>query len=116
MVAALVVLMIAVVLGWRLAGKGSQARGARKVGGPVAVVTAVAEKRDVPVRLTANGTVTALQSVDVRSQITSTVKRVHIREGEAVRAGELLFTLDPAGLDKIKDVRFTVIGKVVVTM
>ncbi len=89
-----VVVVIAAVLGWRIAGRDSQARGARKNGGPVAVVTAVAETRDVPVRLTANGTVTAIQSVDLRSQITSTVKQVHIREGEAVRAGELLFTLD----------------------
>lgn len=89
-----VFLIIAVVLGWRLADKKSGARGARKAGGPISVVTAVAQSRDVPVRLSANGTVTALQSVDLRSQITSTVKQVHIREGQAVRAGELLFTLD----------------------
>jgi RND family efflux transporter MFP subunit len=89
-----IVVIIAVVLGWRLAGQGSGARGARKVGGPISVVTAVAQARDVPVRLSANGTVTALQSVDLRSQITSTVKQVHIREGQAVRAGQLLFTLD----------------------
>jgi RND family efflux transporter MFP subunit len=93
-VTGVVVLAIAGVLGWRLAGPASQAKGARKAGGPVAVVTALVESRDVPVRLTANGTVTSLQSVDLRSQITSTVKQVHIREGQAVKAGELLFTLD----------------------
>lgn len=93
-VGTVVVLVVAGVLGWRLAGKDSQARGARKVGGPVSVVTAVAEARDVPVRLGANGTVTALQSVDLRSQVTSIVKQVHIREGQAVRKGDLLFTLD----------------------
>ncbi len=106
LVAGVVVLVIAAVVGWRLAGKHSQARGARKVGGPVAVVTAIAESRDVPVRLSANGTVTAIQSVDLRSQITSTVKRMHIREGQAVRAGELLFTLDSgteaANVDKAR--------------
>lgn len=89
-----IVLVIAGVLGWRLAGPASQAKGARKAGGPVAVVTALVQSRDVPVRLTANGTVTSLQSVDLRSQITSTVKQVHIREGQAVKAGELIFTLD----------------------
>lgn len=89
-----IVVVIAGVLGWRLAGPASQAKGARKAGGPVAVVTSVAQRRDVPVRLTVNGTVTSLQSVDLRSQITSTVKQVHIREGQAVKAGELLFTLD----------------------
>jgi RND family efflux transporter MFP subunit len=85
-------IVIAAAEGWRPVG---QAPGAvRKGPGPVAVVTALAETRDVPVRLTSNGTVTALQSVDLRAQVTSTVKEVHIREGQNVRAGELLFTLD----------------------
>jgi RND family efflux transporter MFP subunit len=66
----------------------------RKGATAVAVVTARVEKRDVPVRLRANGTVTAVQSVDIRAQITSTVRAVHIREGQSVRAGELLFSLD----------------------
>jgi RND family efflux transporter MFP subunit len=86
--------VIAALVGWRLGGKANEAKGARKAGGPVVVVTAQAETRDVPVRLAANGTVTANQSVDLRAQITSTVKEVHIREGQSVRAGELLFTLD----------------------
>ncbi len=89
-----VCLAIAAGVGWRLGGKAPEAKGARKAAGPVVVVTARAESRDVPVRLAANGVVTALQSVDLRSQITSIVKRVHIREGQSVRAGELLFTLD----------------------
>jgi len=38
--------------------------------------------------------VTPLASVDVRSQLTSVVAKVHIREGQSVRAGETLFTLD----------------------
>jgi RND family efflux transporter MFP subunit len=58
------------------------------------VVTTRAEQRDVPVRVRANGTVTALQSVDFRPQITSTVARVHIREGQTVKAGDVLVTLD----------------------
>lgn len=67
---------------------------AGKSGSAVPVVTARVEKRDVPVRLRANGTVTAVQSVDVRAQVTSIVRAVHIREGQAVRAGQLLFSLD----------------------
>jgi RND family efflux transporter MFP subunit len=49
---------------------------------------------DVPVRLTANGTVTALQSVEVRAQISATIKAVHIKEGQFVKRGERLFSLD----------------------
>lgn len=94
LVAGAIAIVVAGVVGWRLAGKGGEAKGARKAGGPVVVVSALAQRRDVPVRLTANGTVTALQTVDVRSQVTSIVKEVHIREGQFVRAGELLFTLE----------------------
>lgn len=74
--------------------KGPDAQAARKGPGAIPVVTVRAETRDVPVRLKANGTVTALQSVELRAQITSTVREVHIREGRDVRQGQLLFTLD----------------------
>lgn len=50
--------------------------------------------RDLPVLLKATGTVTPLTSVDVRAQVSSVVGKVHIREGQFVKAGELLFTLD----------------------
>ena len=68
---------------------------AAKGGGPAIPVTmATVERRDVPVRLRTNGTVTALQSVDIRAQITSTVREVHIREGQTVARGDLLVSLD----------------------
>ncbi|MFZ6813944.1 efflux RND transporter periplasmic adaptor subunit [Undibacterium sp. Rencai35W] len=80
------------------AGKADTADKAAKAAGagnrPVSVTTAIAQRRDYPVRLSANGIVTALNTVDIRSQITSTVAKVHIKEGQFVRAGELLFTLD----------------------
>jgi multidrug efflux pump subunit AcrA (membrane-fusion protein) len=46
------------------------------------------------VRIAANGVVSALNTVDIRPQVTSTVAKVHIKEGQFVRAGDLLFTLD----------------------
>jgi RND family efflux transporter MFP subunit len=61
---------------------------------PVHVTTVHVQQRDLPVLLGATGSVTPLQSVDVRSQVTSVVARVNIREGQFVRAGELLFVLD----------------------
>jgi RND family efflux transporter MFP subunit len=63
-------------------------------GGPVSVTTARAQKRDVDVMLEATGTVTALNSVDIRSQISSVITKVNIREGQFVKAGDVLFTLD----------------------
>jgi len=81
--------------GWWYAGQDKAKQPAAKGGGgPVPVTVAVVERRDVPVRLRANGTVVALQSVDIRAQITSTVREVHIREGQTVAKGELLVSLD----------------------
>lgn len=62
--------------------------------GVVPVTSALVTVADVPVRLTANGTVTPLQSVDVHAQISATIKAVHIREGQYVHQGDRLFSLD----------------------
>ncbi|MGE5616613.1 MAG: efflux RND transporter periplasmic adaptor subunit, partial [Bacillota bacterium] len=81
-VVAILVVLVAVAAGWLAATKRQGAQAARKPAGPVPVVTTRAESRDVPVRLKSNGNVTALQQVDVRAQITSTVLDVNIREGQ----------------------------------
>lgn len=61
---------------------------------PVGVTTVRAQQKDLPVLVTATGTVAPLSSVEIRPQVTSLITKVHIREGQFVRAGELLFTLD----------------------
>lgn len=61
---------------------------------PVLVTTVAAQRTVVPVRLDANGYVSSLNSVEVRPQVSSTIAKVHIREGQFVKAGDLLFTLD----------------------
>jgi RND family efflux transporter MFP subunit len=63
-------------------------------GGPVSVTSVRAQRRDVDVMLEATGTVTALNNVDIRPQVSSVITRVDIREGQFVKAGQLLFTLD----------------------
>lgn len=72
----------------------ASASAARAPGPPISVTTSVAVQRDFEVALEAIGTVTPLSSVDVKPQTNSLVKQVHIKEGQFVRAGELLFTLD----------------------
>jgi RND family efflux transporter MFP subunit len=81
-------------VGWWFGKSKSQEAQARRAPQAIAVATALAEARDVPVTFTANGTVTALKTVDLRSQVTSTVREVHIREGQDVSKGDLLFSLD----------------------
>jgi len=66
---------------------------------PVPVLTAVAELADVPVELRALGGVEPIQSSPVRSLITGTVTEVGFREGEMVRAGQVLFRLDRRPLE-----------------
>ena len=53
-----------------------------------------AQRRDVPVTVEAAGTVIALDTVDVRAQITGTVAEVLVKEGQFVRKGQPLFRLD----------------------
>lgn len=52
------------------------------------------KQADVPVTVEASGTVTALQSVDLRAQTTSTVAQVLVKDGQTVKKGELLFRFD----------------------
>ena len=63
-------------------------------GPPISVTTVVVQKKDVDVMLEATGTVTALNSVDIRPQIASTITKVQIKEGQFVSAGQPLFVLD----------------------
>ncbi len=60
---------------------------------PVLAVQAVA--KNVPVELKAIGTVRAYSLVSIRSQITGPITEVHFEEGQEVKAGDPLFTIDP---------------------
>jgi len=79
-----------------------------KRGGPQTVTTLVLEKQDVPIIIESTGTVVAANIVDVRPQISNVVKEIHIKEGQEVKKGQLLFTLDDrndrANFDKAKAV------------
>ena len=66
----------------------------------VPVSTGKAIVKDVPVQITAVGTVEAAQSVTIISRVNGQITQVHFREGQDVRQGDLLFTLDPASLEK----------------
>lgn len=62
---------------------------------PVPVKVAKAASRDVPVTLRAVGTVEAQATVELRARVGGQLARVHFREGQDVRKGEPLFTIDP---------------------
>ncbi|MFO7709979.1 MAG: efflux RND transporter periplasmic adaptor subunit [Desulfobacterales bacterium] len=56
---------------------------------------AVAVQKPVPVQLQAIGTVEAFATVSVKSRVDGELVGVHFREGQDVKRGELLFTIDP---------------------
>lgn len=70
------------------------ARGGRGEGAAVAVVSAAAIQADFPVRKHAIGFVETPASVLVRSRIDSQIMAQHVTDGQFVKAGDLLFTLD----------------------
>lgn len=62
---------------------------------PIPVVTATAKTDDMPVYLSGLGTVTPLATVIVRSRIDGEIMKIHFKEGQMVKRGELLVEIDP---------------------
>jgi membrane fusion protein, multidrug efflux system len=60
---------------------------------PVSVATA--ERRDLPVYLTGLGTITAYNTVTVKSRVDGQIVEVAFREGQEVKQGDLLVVVDP---------------------
>jgi membrane fusion protein, multidrug efflux system len=73
------------------AGKGPGGRG----GGPVVpVVLGRVTQKDVPIDIAAIGNVEAFSTISVRSQVTGALVDVHFVEGDLVKTGDVLFTID----------------------
>ena len=67
---------------------------AEKAGGATTVSTIVVEKKDIPLIIEATGTIVSNAIVDIRPMVTNTVAKIHVKDGQEVKAGDLLFTLD----------------------
>lgn len=80
-------------------GSGRGGRGARGGGGAQPVVVTKVTQRDVPVDLAAVGNVEAYASVSVRSQVTGQLQEAFFHEGDLVKKGDKLFTIDPRPLE-----------------
>ena len=75
-------------------GPGGPSAGRR--GAPATTVgVATAERASIPIVLEALGTVTPQATVKVRPQVSGVMEKVLFKEGQMVRAGELLATIDP---------------------
>ncbi len=69
----------------------------------IPVVTAVVKQRDMDVFLNGLGTVTALQTVTVRSRVEGELVKVAFTEGQMVQEGDLLAEIDPRPFEVQRD-------------
>ncbi len=62
---------------------------------PVPVTVGTVAQKTVPVEVKTIGNVEAYASVSVKARVGGELKKVHFQEGQEVRQGDLLFTIDP---------------------
>lgn len=92
----LAVLLGALLLWWLLPGKpATKKEGSSPWDGPVPVRLTEVGSGDFHIELKALGTVTALNTVNVRSRVDGELVKVFFEEGQLVEAGDLLAQIDP---------------------
>src|SRR5262249_29879945 len=75
------------------AGKSGGQKGPQ---GPVAVLMGTLAQKDVPIYRDGLGTVQAFNTVTVRSRVDGQLQKLSFKEGQDVKAGDLLAQIDPA--------------------
>jgi multidrug efflux system membrane fusion protein len=68
-------------------------------GGPVPVVVATVSQRDVPINVDVIGNVEAYSTITVKAQVGGELTKVSFHEGDSVKKGDLLFTIDARQFD-----------------
>lgn len=98
-----IAILVAALLTFCTMQGGKPARGGRggagggAAGGRPAITVGVAKAAlgDIPIQVTALGTVTPLATVSVNARVSGELNRVGFREGQTVRKGQLLAQIDP---------------------
>jgi multidrug efflux system membrane fusion protein len=90
-------LLLLSLLGLNAGCSGSGGKSTARASGQqiVQVTVATAEQRDMPIYLSGLGSVTAYNTVDVRSRIDGQLVEIAFREGQFVNKGDLLAIIDP---------------------
>lgn len=85
-------------------GKGMAARpGFGGSTGPIPVRVAAASVGDFPILYKALGTVTAMNTINVRSRVAGELVKINFQEGQMVKAGDLLAEIDPRSYQIVLD-------------
>jgi multidrug efflux system membrane fusion protein len=80
------------VIHWRFADQPASAPAAAP---PVPVITAQVQQHDEPIVLSGLGTVAALNTASIQSQVTGVLEQVYFTEGQTVKKGDILAKIDP---------------------
>ena len=86
---------LALLLAIALSSCAQQEVQATKVAPASPVTVAKVELQTVPVEVVAIGSVEAYSTVDIKTMVSGELKKIHFTEGQDVKAGDLLFTVDP---------------------
>jgi len=76
--------------------RGGRAGGNREA---VPVLVATAVQKSMPIKILAVGNVESISTVSIKSQVTGVITKVHFKEGQNVKKGDLLYTIDPRPLE-----------------
>ncbi|HXV84812.1 MAG TPA: efflux RND transporter periplasmic adaptor subunit [Candidatus Binatia bacterium] len=87
--------------GGQSGGRAQGRSGGGRARGAVPVLVATATQKAMPVQIRAVGNVEAYSTVSVKSQVTGVLMQAHFKEGQDVKKGQLLFTIDPRPLEAV---------------
>jgi membrane fusion protein, multidrug efflux system len=98
------VLLLLLAIGWVwVSRKPAQAQGPAGTHAAVAVDTAVAERRDVPLYLEGLGNVQAFYTAKITARVDGELQRIGFVEGQLVKKGDLLAQIDPRPMQAALD-------------
>jgi multidrug efflux system membrane fusion protein len=74
-----------------------------KASPPVPVVASRVAQKNMPEQIRAIGNIEAYSTVAVKSRVDGVITAVHFKEGDTVRAGQPIFTIDPRPFEAMAD-------------
>ena len=90
-----VIVLLVGVIGYRIAHKSAGSLRGAGLDTPIPVTVVPATRENVPVYLTALGTVSALNTVTVVPQVTGQLVAVNFKEGKEIEKGDVIAQIDP---------------------
>jgi multidrug efflux system membrane fusion protein len=90
----LLLMIVAALAGCSSGGNGNGGRSPEQRGGTVPVTVATAVRKNVPIEVRVIGSVEPYSTVQVKSMVAGELTGVFFKEGQDVKKGDLLFTID----------------------